>query len=72
MSWPRGVRVGHTSPKSGRKVVTLNANESELSPDEAREVARELILRADFQDRTEDTRMVDEIVRRVQPTTVQS
>lgn len=65
IKWPLGVRVGHTSPKSGRMTVTLHASNVELTPDEAREVARELILRADFQDRKPDTRMVNEIPRRV-------
>ena len=63
MSWPRDIRVGHTSPKSGRKAITLN--DVELSPDEARAVATELQLRADFQDRTADTRLIDEVPRRV-------
>ena len=60
--WPRNVRVGHTGTKRGSKI-TLEAS-AELSPDEARAVARELVLRADFQDRTHDTRLVDEILRR--------
>lgn len=68
MTWPLGVRVGHTSAKAGRKV-TLFARDVELTPDEAREVARELVLRADFQDRTLDTRLVDEIPRRVEEPT---
>ena len=63
MSWPSGIRVGHTSPKSGRRMITLNS--VELSPGEARAVATELQLRADFQDRTSDTRLIDEVPRRV-------
>ncbi len=59
--WPRGVSVGHTF--GGRKMVTFNR--IELTPEEARMVAAELVLRADFQDRTSDTSLEDEIPRRV-------
>lgn len=61
MPWPRGVRVGHTT--GGRKLVTLNG--IELTFDEARAVAEELTLRADFQDRMPGTKTVNEIPRRV-------
>lgn len=56
MMWPLGIRVGHTgtiSQNPGK--VILHADEVLLTPMEAREVAKELILRADFQDRTPDT-----------------
>jgi hypothetical protein len=62
--WPKNVRVGHTNAgKAGRSMVILHA-EGELTPDEARAVARELLLRADFQDRAPDTYLVNEIPRR--------
>jgi len=61
-NWPKNVRVGHTGTKSGKRVVLLNGEE--LTPVEAREVAKELILRADFQDRTLDTFLEAEIPRR--------
>lgn len=54
MTWPRGVIVGHTFGP-GEKVVILDCPRRSLTPAEAREVARSLILRADYQDRTPDT-----------------
>jgi hypothetical protein len=60
--WPQGVRVGFSS-RMGDKTVTLG--DVQLTPEQARIVARELLLRADHQERTEDTRLVDGIPRRV-------
>ncbi len=66
MMWPIGVRVGHTNTKHAfAGSVLLSASDVVLTPDEARAVAAELLLRADFQDRTEDTRLIDEIPRRI-------
>lgn len=53
MSWPLGICVGHTL--GGKKTMLLESPRRELTPDEARAVARELKLRADYQDRTSDT-----------------
>lgn len=54
--WPRGIRVGFADPVVG-KFVLLNG--VQLTPDEARRIAEELNLVADFQDRTPDTRLVN-------------
>lgn len=56
-SWPSAVYVGHTlvGHASDRKLVILDCERRELTPDEARTIARELALRADYQDRTHDT-----------------
>lgn len=42
----------------------IRAN-GEYTPEEARALATEILLRADFQDRTPDTRLENEIPRRV-------
>ena len=56
--WPRDIRVGHED-----RVVTLNG--IRMTPAEARVVSAELALRADYQDRTPDTRLIDGVPRRV-------
>lgn len=55
--WPEAVSVGHTlvGHASDAKLVILDCVRRELTPDEARAIARELALRADYQDRTPDT-----------------
>lgn len=62
MAWPRGITVGFTDVKVGNYVRLNNIN---LTPEEARRIAQELLLVADFQDRTPDTRLVDGWPKRV-------
>lgn len=69
MTWPAGVCVGHTNKNASTLpqrdgLVILDAPRTMLTPAEARAVAAELLLRADFQDRTPDTYLENEIPRR--------
>lgn len=65
--WPSGVIVGHTGAggsSDDEKLVILEARRVHLTPAEARLVAQELLLRADFQERTPDTYVDNGVPRR--------